>query len=793
MRKLIYYLIFLIAISNIAFSNNFELIPLVISFRGVEAKQDTIIAFGDYGSLLISNDNAANWKQVKVFNRGTILSIDWNDIKMVAFNDAGDIAVSIDKGITWNTVTNIQDSILAVIKYPDGYFIRARNKLFAISNNFISNKEFYLYSKDLQGIDMYTKKNYINSLINFNNELIAETDSSTFIRFNYNLEPIDTLSLKKLGIFDSTYQYLSGYNLATDSQYLYINVNGINNSDSLKYSTDTLYRAKDFKSIENFYNLNNLQYKIIDGQFFTFNKNANYLIDTTKETSKDYNVSLNDFTVVKNKEIVVGNNKIIEIIDLKDSNLNVVSEFANVSSFAPEKIADSSYLFFSGDYRYYLPYIYRTDNNGITFKPVVEHQYDSIYFNRYSNYTFIFKYFDDKEKKIFFGETLFMMGSQVYLLLSDDYCKSFIRKPIDGFYFQANPSSGYYKNANSLPNLQNNNENYIISDGFMKWQDTIYNGIATFDKDFKMINWLNTTFMVIDYVHSKDTNTFLIHCASTLDSTSEIKFTSNQGNNWETIKKYPISETCQYYKEIACNNQQLLALIHYNNEEQSYRLDVINLDNNQFDSIYKWKNYNNIQNWSNYGVGIESDSGIVYITFQDTLFYTIDLFDRNKWHYQILPNNGRIISRPFKKFGDKFFVCYLDDNSPYNNSLWWLKLLEPITKVDDFQILDVDYLYAFPPYPIPGYNHISFHLFWDLCDDIDNDEINVFNILGNKIAGREKFSINKASLYDGFLTWDCSDMSTGTYFIQIKKGNYSTTVKAIVFRDNIFKSDFRLE
>ena len=118
---------------------------------------------------------------------------------------------------------------------------------------------------------------------------------------------------------------------------------------------------------------------------------------------------------------------------------------------------------------------------------------------------------------------------------------------------------------------------------------------------------------------------------------------ATMGKNWETIKKFPITETFQSLKEIEINNNRLLAIIHRNITEQYFRLDVMNLDNNKFDSIYVWRYKNTKIDWNKHGVCIESDINVVYISFQDTLFYTTDLFDRNKWHYQLLPNNGNIL------------------------------------------------------------------------------------------------------------------------------------------------------
>ena len=83
-----------------------------------------------------------------------------------------------------------------------------------------------------------------------------------------------------------------------------------------------------------------------------------------------------------------------------------------------------------------------------------------------------------------------------------------------------------------------------------------------------------------------------------------------------------------------------------------------------------------------------------------------------------------------KKFGDKFFVNYMDDNLPYINRIYWLKPLDPLTKVDDYKIEVLNYLYAFPPYPLPAINEVRSLIYWDMSLDIDKDEINVYDIYG---------------------------------------------------------------
>ncbi len=110
-------------------------------------------------------------------------------------------------------------------------------------------------------------------------------------------------------------------------------------------------------------------------------------------------------------------------------------------------------------------------------------------------------------------------------------------------------------------------------------------------------------------------------------------------------------------------------------------------------------------------------------------------------------------------------------------------------KLSDFGITDVkednqievyNYLYAYPPYPMPAINIVQSLIYWDWSIDIDKDEIDVYNIYGKKIEGKEKITIEKINQYSGYLIWDCSDVDNGIYFIQLKHGTNSLLLKILV-------------
>jgi len=108
-------------------------------------------------------------------------------------------------------------------------------------------------------------------------------------------------------------------------------------------------------------------------------------------------------------------------------------------------------------------------------------------------------------------------------------------------------------------------------------------------------------------------------------------------------------------------------------------------------------------------------------------------------------------------------------------------------KLSDFGIVNVEeqteaknYLYCYPPYPNPTTNIVRSLIYWDTSIDIENDDIAVYDIFGNKVAGKENITIDKQNTYSGLLTWDCSNVPDGIYLIRVVHGTKTRTMKVIV-------------
>lgn len=142
---------------------------------------------------------------------------------------------------------------------------------------------------------------------------------------------------------------------------------------------------------------------------------------------------------------------------------------------------------------------------------------------------------------------------------------------------------------------------------------------------------------------------------------------------------------------------------------------------------------------------------------------------------KVLTNNKISLNnyKTSETFVDSLTKANQGQNLDNSNKLQYNKFAIDIGKEDN-------YLYAYPPYPLPATNYVQFLLYWDTTLDIKDSEIAVYDINGNKICGKEKFILDQMSLYNGIMTWNSSGIDRGIYIIQIKHGTKTETVKVMI-------------
>ncbi len=778
LKSLIFVLILFTSIS-LSFSSNFEITPIVLNFKGATVDKNVTVAYADLGSALISRDNEVSWEQKRMFKGGEIINVFIDNENMTAFNNSGEIAISNNSGVNWSIATKLEDSVLAVVKHTDGYFIRMRNKLMTISIQFEKLSEILIESKVLAQKGIYYFPTYNKSILISDDKFVAEFDSSVFIRFDKYLVPIDTLKLLEKVNFG---KYLSGYRIFAENGNMYLKY-----SYSLSGSIySAVFKTNNFKNIEkvadslsaeNFYSISN-------EKVYSLGVVQNIkLTDTTKLTDRNISNRYKESIVANDKLYILGDNKIFKILNLKDSTLQVKSDFS-LDRYRNEQINDSSYFFYSIPE----PSIYKTDNNGVTIVPSIDisgvsHLYKFHFFNLSNNY-----YDRESDKLYCFG--VGNWTNEALMLTSNDRGRTFDSIVLEGVKFKVKGEfQKYYRNAfsNYNNNIQKRGDEFIMSVGY--WSTpislTIFSSIVTINTSGELVYRIMDSNIVYNHVYSKDINTYLVHSCNIIDSTSQVIYTNNGGKSWKIIHKYPLNEVIGEVFNIEVKGKKYLALTHFDYSKYPTSniafLDVVDIETNEYFRLMKW-DVDNTPEYGLYGLAITSDNGKAYISFQDSLFVTDDLFNKTNWSYFLLPEDGRVIT-PLKKFGNKFYCRYKDNNTPYTNNTFWLQPLDSIisgVENTENNLEEVSYLYTLPPYPNPTVSEVTAKFYWDSRIDIDNSEIGVFDLNGNKVSGKENLSLEKLNEWSGNIKWNCIGQPKGTYLIKIQHGNNTKSVKVVV-------------
>jgi hypothetical protein len=371
------------------FGVDFKFTPLSLSFYSIEAQGDVLAAYGTSGSILISYNNSISWDKVSIFNRGNIVKIILENKIIHAFNDCGDYAISTDIGKTWEISSFINDSVFAVIKYSEGYFVRAKHQLMLIDHDLKIKKSYDLFYNPVWLNWNPNNRLYLNSIAYLNEKFIAVADSinkdniansTILLIFNDNFDLIDTIIPSKFGLCQNCY---SSYQIFTDSLYLYFNLE------------NKIYKTNDFKYWELIQEVSNshfAQFKLL-GSKLLFRNSGWYLTDGllielfqsnypnsankviglihTQNSSKRY---VNDFVINNNKAIFVGNNNFILAISLIDSTTSFYSDYNVVSPYTiPDRINDSTFMFVAKQSNgLSVSYIYLSNDKGITFFPTLD-------------------------------------------------------------------------------------------------------------------------------------------------------------------------------------------------------------------------------------------------------------------------------------------------------------------------------------------------------------------------------------------------------------------------------------
>jgi hypothetical protein len=644
---------------------------------------------------------------------------------------------------------------------------------------------------------------------------------------NKNLELADSIMMsKEISVIsaDSLTFNRSHFSLAKDFNSLYISQyfkSPTKKNYSILIKVDSLRKIELFKMDESMF----LKHKSIEGEVSSIIYNTSQFIDTNKFTFcdrigdanfKNFNYTayyyrlFNDFYKMGNDYYIVGQSGLIEKVNLENKSVEIINEQTWLSEyFSPIQLNDGTILFKSGsnskNRSALFPYFYLTRD--------LKSFWSSLDIRKNPNFDFVKKArFYDMEYDIysehfnFLGQTEYgdwKFNQQDSLLYST---KSFfsLDNKLETFEFRRlEPPHKYgeypptffgffnlfdFETSQLRKNCDFSDRQIMKLDTFKYWVNYLsyypvtkkdYTSFTVSDRNYQPIFKYNDSSFAMDFVFLKSFNNFIVHCANTSDSgRSEIRYTTDKGENWNYVHKYEYSDTLQKKYYLKQNNTDYLFLIHFDgltNLKNMY-LDVVDLNSNTWKRLSHWdlKKETDPIFYTKYGIC--SHNNVIYLSIGDTLYYINDIYNKQTWKYRVLPDKGNMLD-PISIISDKFISNYINKFGNFGLS---------IISFTDSTFYSVDeverknYLYSYPPYPNPATNEVNAMIYWDLALNINSADIKIYDIYGKQVADKTSTTLEEQGPYYGKLTWHCKGVPPGVYLVNINYGTEKKTIKVCV-------------
>lgn len=824
MKKLIiiYFLMILSFLSNNAYAQIYYE-PIKLNFFSIDQIDSTLFITADKGYIVQFNPNKNELTKIKVFSKSeqTLKIFKIRNIFYI-FNKSGQMAFKYDNRDDW-TLQDISDiPFLSVEYWNDNFFIRTEKNILRINLDGEIIDLYELNSPDLKSFSEVYAPSYLNSIKIFNDKLYVETDSNKILIFTDELKLIDSIEIAKsetMKNYDSLKYYGSHYRLIKNDEFLFVQIYWVTKTYS-GYSVfvkidknkelfvDTIVQSQFFlpKVINDSLFKVSFDNTLVDTNKFTFSSRIG-----TQEFKNLYHTSVyyrlfNDYYIIEKDLYIVGLGGILQKVNLQKKNIEIINEQFWISELYQPIIVDKSNLIFLSGSNLksmgsYLNLFFYYTKDLIRFSSTMEIS-NNPKFSEFSQARLLDIEYDQNNSNFI---SLGKLNSATYIFNSNDsllyptVAKFSISRNFDNLKFNLleQPFSGneypkslfgninlyqdsYYLRANvdfSNPKLKSyQNFKYFVNYfSYYPLTKKDYTSFTTLNNDYYPIDKYDDSTYVMDFVHLKSFDKFLVHCANTIDSgRSEIKYTDNHGATWNYVYKYEKKDTllCKY--DIFLNDKEYLLLFHYDGSIALTKMyfDIVDLQSYSWKRIRQWDLTKKKTDFTQ--IGIYSDGSILNFAIGDTLFYIEDLSNTQSWAYRLLPDSGKMYD-PMIKFGDKFISNFENQNGKFGLC---------VISFQDTALLDIkeystekrNYLYSMPPYPIPATNRVQAEIYWDTGLDINNAEIKIYNIYGEEISSKNSIEVIAESSWFGKLVWNCEGNEPGVYIITI---NYGTEKKAI--------------
>lgn len=806
----------------------FKVERMITDFNGVVTNGNNTIAYGDYGIMTYSLDMGESWKQQNIGDKFSIKNIKNYSNDFIGLTNYS-LIKSTDNGMTWSNKILSEEPNLIDFAIIDNliYILTTESILVTDLNlNILSEKLWLLdiepvYSDlETDGENLYfIKDNKFIQIFNLSTKELTTVDLFEQINCN-SCDFVRNLRVTENEIYIQVARIISGYTLfphilkSSDKGATWdkINLNLSRNAcfkiidSKIHYLTPLLEVYSSNKS----YNVNG--YFRVDSSDISLD--TNYITRLNPEEKIDRRITsaeYTDFTVYENNIIAVGKNKLISISKDNGKQFEFKSFLSSsyVSSSSINILSDSLIYFVSGFE------FYKSTNSGITWLPQKFVDYNStglkspVYYyigqngNGFANYGSINSNNDSSA------------------LVTYDYGENFIKT--DKLEFNIPKPYNFILNGWDLSNSIDLGDKFIFILNGEKLETGDYNyTVIRYDKSLNLLDSirLNTDKIANVTKINEDNLIAMVLKTSGSNKSDENGNTDDyyykyyliqsvdQGKTWNNlVDSVPVSQPLiksfddtYNYTDVIINQSIIFDnyIIYPTANNIIYRFDYVN---NEFDSI-PYPGYNSLKNpyalfqFDNYLFSASNAiKNTVYYTqdndFENTVWDSLsgkDIFaDWEQFDYtKNLTDTDAILEAKMISNSFGYLVIGKSRQSiigslSFNANL--VKLTSNTTtdiKVEESNIENErTYLWNSLPYPIPGKSIIQSRIYWNGSYNFSDIQINVYDIYGEKL-NKPNININANNSYSGLLKWECSDVSSGVYVIQILLNGESINIPVVI-------------
>ncbi len=406
-----YYTILIFFVCTLAYSSNIEIIPLNTNFNGLINTPYNILIYGDNAVYFLSTDKGDTWQQKTLNEFGNIVQMTFEKDKIYGVLDNGVIVRSDDYGKTWikkKMTLNSGDKCISSYLSNNKFFIRTLNsiKCFYDDLNFAYESIDPLLKLD-QSYYIYYKCFFVLDTLLF--ATIYKDNHSSVLIMNENLVRINDENLNqiincKYCILDDVFNYQSKVVVKVDDNLFFTNenltdlqpvlkdtniLNNLINSGLMSYTlniiNNKIYIASSKQNnafkigryfgypttnhniginiVDNIADSLKLVGNYFENKYYTYTSDPNYFLWDGIYSS----VYFNKLSVIEDSIFILyGQNKTILISKNNGISWKLLSYFP---FSVPKLILNDSTFYFVTEETDNVG-IYRSDDSGLTFKPV---------------------------------------------------------------------------------------------------------------------------------------------------------------------------------------------------------------------------------------------------------------------------------------------------------------------------------------------------------------------------------------------------------------------------------------